>query len=151
VPDAAIARRHRIGIGTIVAEANIVARFRNGTNLGHIEERFIARLAPGDCFVFAGRVLEFVRMRELTAWVKPAPANAALVLRWTGGRMALSTTGECDATPDRRRQASCPCIAGTLAGATAARTAAALVGIACRQRMAGRVHRDTRRPHGLYF
>jgi ATP-dependent Lhr-like helicase len=91
VPDARIARRHRIGIGTIVSEASITVRFKNGQALGHVEEGFIARLAPGDCFVFAGRVLEFVRVRELTAWVKPAKARSALVPRWSGGQMALST------------------------------------------------------------
>jgi ATP-dependent Lhr-like helicase len=91
VPDARIARRHRIGIGTIVSEASVTVRFRNGQALGHVEEDFIARLAPGDCFVFAGRVLEFVRVRELTAWVKSAKARSALVPRWAGGRMALST------------------------------------------------------------
>jgi len=91
VPDARIARRHRIGIGTIVSEASITVRFRNGQALGHVEEDFIARLAPGDCFVFAGRVLEFVRVRELTAWVKPARSNSARVPRWAGGKMALST------------------------------------------------------------
>ena len=56
-----------------------------------MEEGFVARLAPGDCFIFAGRTLEFVRVRELTAWVKPAKAKAALVPRWAGGQMALST------------------------------------------------------------
>ncbi len=91
VPDARIARRHRIGIGTIVSEASITVRLKNGKSLGHVEEGFIARLAPGDCFVFAGRVLEFVRVRELTAWVKPATTKAALVPRWAGGPMALST------------------------------------------------------------
>jgi ATP-dependent helicase Lhr and Lhr-like helicase len=91
VPDARIARRHRIGIGTIVSEASITVRFKNGHALGHVEEGFIARLAPGDSFVFAGRMLEFVRVRELTAWVKPAKAKAALVPRWSGGQMALST------------------------------------------------------------
>jgi len=91
VPDARIARRHRIGIGTIVSEASITVRFKNGRALGHVEEGFIARLAPGDAFVFAGRMLEFVRVRELTAWVKPASAKAVLVPRWSGGQMALST------------------------------------------------------------
>ena len=91
VPDARIARRHRIGIGTIVSEASITVRFKNGKALGHVEEGFVARLAPGDCFVFAGRVLEFVRVRELTAWVKPATRKAVLVPRWSGGQMALST------------------------------------------------------------
>ncbi len=91
VPDAQIARRHRTQIGTIVSEASLTVRFRNGQALGHVEESFVARLATGDCFVFAGRVLEFVRVREMTAWVKPASARAAVVPRWMGGRMALST------------------------------------------------------------
>jgi ATP-dependent Lhr-like helicase len=91
VPDGAIARRHRMSIGTIVAEASITVRLGNGRALGHVEESFVARLRPGDCFVFAGRVLEFVRVREMTAWVKPAPARSAAVPRWTGARMPLST------------------------------------------------------------
>ena len=91
VPDARIARRHRIGIGTIVSEASITVRFRGGKALGHVEEGFIARMAPGDCFIFAGRALEFIRVRELTAWVTPAKAKATLVPRWSGGQMALST------------------------------------------------------------
>jgi ATP-dependent Lhr-like helicase len=91
VPDAGIARRHRASIGTIVSEASITVQFRNGQKLGHVEESFIARLTPGDAFVFAGRVLEFVRVREMTAWVKPATSRAAIVPRWAGGKMALST------------------------------------------------------------
>jgi ATP-dependent Lhr-like helicase len=91
VPDAQIARRHRMGIGTIVSEASITVRLKHGKALGHVEEGFIARLAPGDCFVFAGRVLEFVKVHELTAWVQPAPAKAALVPRWVGSQMALSS------------------------------------------------------------
>ncbi|MEO8346632.1 MAG: ligase-associated DNA damage response DEXH box helicase [Betaproteobacteria bacterium] len=91
VPDAAIARRHRASIGTIVSEASISVQFRNGQRLGHVEESFIARLAAGDCFVFAGRVLEFVRVKEMTAWVKPATSHKAIVPRWAGGKMALST------------------------------------------------------------
>ena len=91
VPDAQIARRHRSQIGTIVAEASITVRIKNGQALGHVEESFISRLAPGDAFVFAGRVLEFVRVREMTAWVRPAPARAAIVPRWAGGKMALTT------------------------------------------------------------
>jgi len=91
VPDAQIARRHRTQIGTIVSESSITVRMSNGRALGHVEESFVARLTPGDCFVFAGRVLEFVRVREMTAWVKPAPSRAAVVPRWMGAKMALST------------------------------------------------------------
>jgi ATP-dependent Lhr-like helicase len=91
VPDAQIARRHRMQVGTIVSEASITVHMGGGRALGHVEESFVARLTPGDCFVFAGRVLEFVRVREMTAWVKPAPSRAAIVPRWMGAKMALST------------------------------------------------------------
>jgi ATP-dependent Lhr-like helicase len=91
VPDAQIARRHRAQIGTIVSDASIAVQLRNGRKLGHVEESFIAMLSPGDCFVFAGRVLEFLRVREMTAWVRIARAKAAVVTRWLGTRMAFST------------------------------------------------------------
>ena len=91
VPDAAIARRHRASIGTIVSDASVSVQFRNGRRLGHVEESFIARLTAGDCFVFAGRVLEFVRVKEMTAWVMPAKSPKAIVPRWMGNKMALSS------------------------------------------------------------
>jgi ATP-dependent Lhr-like helicase len=90
VPDARIARRHRLGIGTIVGEPAIAVVLQGGRRLGHVEEDFVARLSPGDAFVFAGRVLEFVRVHELTAWVKPARRASSRVPRWAGGQMALS-------------------------------------------------------------
>ena len=91
VPDAQIARRHRMGIGTIVSEPSMTVALQNGRRLGHVEEDFIARLAPGDAFVFAGRTVELVRVHELTAWVRPVTKPSALVPRWTGGQMALSS------------------------------------------------------------
>ncbi len=91
VPDARIARRHRMSIGTIVSDTSVTVQMRNGQKLGQVEESFVASLLRGDCFAFAGRVLEFIRMRELTAWVKPAPVTSAKVPRWMGGRMALTS------------------------------------------------------------
>ncbi len=91
VPDRAIAHRHRLNIGTIVSDASITVQLKRGKRLGHVEEAFISRLTPGDCFVFAGRVLEFIRVREMTAWVKPAPARSAVVPRWAGYKMSFST------------------------------------------------------------
>ncbi|MEO7498922.1 MAG: ligase-associated DNA damage response DEXH box helicase [Casimicrobiaceae bacterium] len=91
VPDAQIARRHRMQIGTIVSDASVTVQMRNGRRLGHVEESFIARLSPGDTFVFAGRVLEFVRVREMTAWVKPGRPGSAIVPRWAGSKMPLSS------------------------------------------------------------
>jgi len=48
-------------------------------------------MKPGDKFWFAGRLLEFVSMRDLTAFVKKGSGGGATP-RWMGGRMPLSTT-----------------------------------------------------------
>jgi ATP-dependent helicase Lhr and Lhr-like helicase len=91
VKDRRIAQRHRLNIGTIVSEASISVQFQGGARLGHVEEDFIARLNPGDAFIFAGRVVEFIRVREMTAYVKRATKKRNLVPRWAGGKMPLST------------------------------------------------------------
>lgn len=91
VPDRAIARRHRLAIGTIVSDASMQVKWLSGGTLGTIEEGFIARLKPGDCFVFAGRVLEYVRTREMSAYVRKAARTRGAVPVWGGGKMPLST------------------------------------------------------------
>lgn len=96
VPDARLARRHRMSIGTIVSDASMQVRYWSGkgggARLGSIEEGFIARLKRGECFLFAGRVLELVRTHEMTAYVKRAAASKPAVPRWNGGTMPLSST-----------------------------------------------------------
>ncbi|MCA9297460.1 MAG: hypothetical protein KDA28_00255, partial [Phycisphaerales bacterium] len=69
----------------------IFVKYANGKALGTIEESFIARLHKGEHFVFAGRVLELVRLREMTATVKRATSKRGVVPRWNGGRFPLST------------------------------------------------------------
>ncbi|MTW02852.1 ligase-associated DNA damage response DEXH box helicase [Pseudoduganella ginsengisoli] len=91
VRDAAIARRHRMNIGTIVADASMHVQFLRGARLGTVEEAFIARLKPGDHFLFGGRILEFVRVHEMTAYVRRAQRARGAVPRWQGGRMPLSS------------------------------------------------------------
>ncbi|MFT3664467.1 ligase-associated DNA damage response DEXH box helicase [Piscinibacter sp.] len=91
VTEPAIAKRHRLQVGTIVGDATMQVKYLSGGAIGSIEESFIARLRPGDCFVFAGRVLEFVRTREMTAYVRTAAQNKGIVPAWAGGRMPLST------------------------------------------------------------
>ncbi|WP_322846128.1 ligase-associated DNA damage response DEXH box helicase [Pseudomonas sp. B33.4] len=95
VPDARLARRHRMSIGTIVSDASIQLKFWSkgggGKQLGSVEEGFIARLKPGDGFLFAGRLLELVRVENMTAYVKRSTAKKAAVPRWNGGRMPLSS------------------------------------------------------------
>ncbi|MCG6576471.1 ligase-associated DNA damage response DEXH box helicase [Pseudomonas sp. AF32] len=94
VPDARLARRHRMSIGTIVSDASLQLKFWSkgggGKTLGSVEEGFIARLRPGDGFLFAGRLLELVRVEDMTAYVRRSQAKKAAVPRWNGGRMPLS-------------------------------------------------------------
>ena len=90
VEDATIARRHRASIGTIVSDAHIGVQYLRGPRLGSVEESFIARLAPGDRFIFAGKPLEFVRVRDMRAWVRRAPNVKGIIPRWMGSRLPLS-------------------------------------------------------------
>ncbi len=92
VPDAAIARRHRMSIGTIVSDASMQVQYLRGARIGTIEEGFIARLRAGDRFLFGGRMLEFVRVHEMTAYVRRATSGSGAVPRWQGGRLPLSST-----------------------------------------------------------
>ncbi|MDB5943231.1 MAG: lhr [Ramlibacter sp.] len=91
VRDAAIGRRHKLGIGTIVSDAAMHVKYMSGATLGTIEEGFIARLRKGDCFFFAGRLLEFIRVQDMAAYVKKATRNKGTVPTWQGSKMALST------------------------------------------------------------
>ncbi|MDB5964495.1 MAG: ligase-associated damage response box helicase, partial [Polaromonas sp.] len=92
VPDARLARRHRMNIGTIVSDASMSVQYLGGSRIGSVEESFAARLKPGDCFLFGGRLLEMVRIHDMTAWVRRATGKRPAVPRWNGGRMPLSTT-----------------------------------------------------------
>lgn len=92
VPDARLARRHRMNVGTIVSDASMAVQYVSGSKIGNVEESFAARLKPGDCFTFGGRLLELVRIHDMTAWVKRASGRKPAVPRWNGGKMPLSTT-----------------------------------------------------------
>jgi len=88
----ALARQHRMAIGTIAGDATVEVKWLRGGRLGTVEESFVSRLRPGDRFLFAGRPLTLFQCDGLTAWVKRARGGAALqVPRWNGGRMPLST------------------------------------------------------------
>jgi len=92
VASKAIARRHRMGIGTIAGDATVEVKWVRGGRLGTVEESFVSRLNEGDRFLFAGKPLVLFRFDGLTAWVKRARTSAPLqVPRWNGGRMPLST------------------------------------------------------------
>lgn len=86
-----VAMRHRLSIGTITSDMNIRVKWLSGGSLGTVEESFISKLKPGNTFWFAGRSLEFVRIKEMTAYVKKSTKNKGLIPSWNGGRMPLSS------------------------------------------------------------
>jgi ATP-dependent Lhr-like helicase len=86
-----VAMRHRLSIGTITSEMSIRIKWLSGGSLGTIEESFVSKLKAGDVFWFAGRSLEFVRVKEMTAFVKKSNAKKGLIPSWMGGRMPLSS------------------------------------------------------------
>jgi ATP-dependent helicase Lhr and Lhr-like helicase len=86
-----VALRHRLSIGTIVSDPMMRVQFLRGSNLGSIEESFISKLNPGDIFWFAGRALEFVKAKEMVAYVKKTNKTSGIIPSWLGGRMSLST------------------------------------------------------------
>jgi ATP-dependent Lhr-like helicase len=86
-----VAMRHRLSIGTITSDLSIRVKFLSGGSLGTIEESFISKLKPGNVFWFAGRSLEFVHFKEMTAYVKKSTATKGIIPSWGGGRMPLSS------------------------------------------------------------
>ncbi|MBC7835973.1 MAG: DEAD/DEAH box helicase, partial [Phycisphaerales bacterium] len=86
-----LAKLHRFGIGTINSSASMTIKLTSGKTLGTTEEGFVSKLSPGDTFIFAGRNLELVRIRELTAFARKINRPGSNVPRWDGGKMSLST------------------------------------------------------------
>jgi len=91
VPSVALGRRHRMGIGTIVSDASMQVKYMSGGRIGSVEESFISRLKAGDHFLFGGRILEFIRVHEMTAFVKRATGARGAVSRWQGAKMPMSS------------------------------------------------------------
>jgi ATP-dependent helicase Lhr and Lhr-like helicase len=86
-----VAMRHRLTMGTIVSDVSMRIKFLTGGYLGSIEEDFVSRLKPGDNFWFAGRSLELVKVKDLTAFVKKSPKSSGKIPSWMGGRVPLSS------------------------------------------------------------
>ncbi len=128
--DRQILRRYRMNIGTIV-EAPLI-RIRLGRKrLGEVEEMFIASLAPGDTFLFAGQLLRFESIRDGEAIVTLAKDRGdPKVPTYAGARLPLSThlADRVRALiADRERWAVCRCRARMAGGAGS-------VGRRCRRR-----------------
>ena len=91
VVDRKLAFRHRLSIGTITSDGHVSVQFAKGGRLGAVEESFIGRLRPRDRFQFAGKTLELVQLKDMTAYVRLAKRNDGIVPRWQGSRMPLSS------------------------------------------------------------
>jgi ATP-dependent Lhr-like helicase len=90
VTNRGVAMRHRFQIGTIVGDADLTVRYQKGGYIGTIEEWFISKLRRGDVFTFAGRNLEFIRIRDMQVLVQKSSKKTAKVPSWMGGRLTLS-------------------------------------------------------------
>lgn len=86
-----IAMKHRLSMGTIVSDAMIKVKFKNGAYLGTVEEHFISKMKIGDRFFFAGRNLELMQVQGLTAYVRLSTKKTRNVVSWMGARMSLSS------------------------------------------------------------
>jgi ATP-dependent helicase Lhr and Lhr-like helicase len=95
-----IAQQYRLNVGTIVESPMLSVRYvrsgrgvnaRGGPILGKIEEYFLETLAPGDTFLFAGKVLRFEGIRDNECFVSTAAGNDAKVPVYAGGKFPLTT------------------------------------------------------------
>lgn len=86
-----LATRHRLSIGTIVADPVMKVKYLSGGYIGTIEESFVSRLKPGDRFWFAGRNLEMIKIKEMIVLVRPSTKKSGVIPKWMGGRMPLSS------------------------------------------------------------
>ena len=86
-----VAMRHRLTMGTIVSDVAMRIKFLTGGYLGSIEEDFISRMKIGDNFWFAGRSLELVKVKDMTAFVKKSTKSSGKIPSWMGGRIPLSS------------------------------------------------------------
>ena len=96
-----VAQQYRLNVGTIIEAPMLNVRLtrqrgkgtvaRGGPVLGKIEEGFLESLAPGDTFLFSGKVLAFEGIRENECIVSSAPGRDAKVPYYAGGKFPLST------------------------------------------------------------
>lgn len=86
-----VASLHRMNIGTIVSDASMQVKFISGGTLGTVEESFLSKLKEGEKFLFAGRLVELVQIKDNQAYVKRTKGVPDTVPRWMGGRLPLSS------------------------------------------------------------
>jgi len=89
--DPHLARQYRMNVGTIVEAPVMKVRLGpRGRRLGEVEEYFVSTLAPGDTFLFAGRLLEFVGILEDEVIVRKSRGGEPKVPAYAGGKLPLT-------------------------------------------------------------
>jgi ATP-dependent Lhr-like helicase len=95
VRDARVARQARMNLGTIVEapllKVRLAGKRGGGPALGEVEEGFVNTLRPGDTFMFAGRLLRYLRLRETTVECAEGGDGDPMVPTYAGSQFALST------------------------------------------------------------
>ena len=82
--------QHRLNAGIIVESTMLKVRFRNGRQLGRVEEGFAATLTHGDTFFFSGMSLE-VESIDTEDIIVRATARPARIPSYGGARLPLTT------------------------------------------------------------
>lgn len=89
--DPRLSRQYRMNVGTIVEAPVMKVRLGpRGRRLGEVEEYFVSTLAPGDTFLFAGRLLEFVGVQEDEVIVRKGRGGEPKVPAYAGGKLPLT-------------------------------------------------------------
>ncbi len=90
VKDKSIIKIHKYNIGTITSDNYLNVKYIKGKRLGNLEENFGSKLKKGDIFFFGGKMLEFLKIREMNIYVKKSNKKSSLVPAWIGGQIAIS-------------------------------------------------------------
>ena len=81
-------------MGTIIEAARLRVKILNKRTeklVGEIEETFIQELIPGETFLFAGEVLEYIRVHDMFVETRKIQAKDPKIPSYNGGTMPLST------------------------------------------------------------
>ncbi len=90
VSDKRIEIRHRQNLGTITSDASMLIKLGRGKTLGTIDESFLTKMKQGESFLFGGRWLELIAIRDLTAYVRIAKKTYGHVSVWSGTSLPWS-------------------------------------------------------------
>ncbi len=90
VKDKSLIRIHKFNIGTITSDKSVQVKYLKGKSLGSLEENFASKLKIGDTFFFAGKMLEFIKIRDMILYVKKSSKKNSKIPAWIGGQMVIS-------------------------------------------------------------